>query len=115
MDKRHPPKASEPLDHRAVNLVAKKHYITDAFVAFAERGTLHKTGETSHRFRVASYSQANGPHYVVVLNEAGEELSEDRLGGPDAFDFPGPSPAVLPRPIARARAITVNPRKTILY
>lgn len=37
MAKTHPPKASEPLNHRAVNLVAEKHYIKDAFVAFAER------------------------------------------------------------------------------
>ena len=56
MAKTRPPKASEPLDHRAVNLVAEKHDIKDAFVAFAERGTLRTTGETVHRFRVASYS-----------------------------------------------------------
>jgi hypothetical protein len=45
MAKTRPPKASEPLDRRAVSLVAKKHYIKDAFVAFAERGTLRKTSE----------------------------------------------------------------------
>ena len=36
------------------------------------------------------------------------------LAEPDAFDFPGPSPAVLPKPIARARAITVNPSENHL-
>jgi hypothetical protein len=118
MAKRPQGKSPALLNRRALELANKKYKLKDAFVAHADRGVLRKTNESIYRFRVASLSNANAPHQVVLLDDTGDEVDLERIRRRDGVDFPAPSAPVAPepptRPAAPAGAITISPSENHL-
>jgi hypothetical protein len=115
MSRRGTRKPPPPLDRRALELARRKYGLNDPFVAHGDRGVVRQTREPVHRFRVASLANANAPHHVVLLDDAGDEVDLARLRDIDfpTLSAPG-APVPAGRPAAPAEAIGISPSENHL-
>ena len=104
------------LEDRARNLVRRRHKIKDPIVLQAADDTLRTTDQAIHQFQVTSLSDANGPHYTVVLDEAGKELDLAAISQRDGVEYFAAAAAAPPSraPLAPVTGITVSPTQNHL-
>lgn len=116
MTKTPPQDKPESLDHLALELARKKYGLEDAFVVESLQGVLRTTKQTVNQFRVASFSNANGPHHVMVLDEHGREVKLDKSRKGDDVDFPSATVPLEPGASGAkpAAAISIDPAENHL-
>jgi hypothetical protein len=104
------------LEERARSLVRRRHKVKDPIVVRTADDTLRTTNQAIHLLQVASLSDANGPHYAIVLDEAGKEMDLAAINQRDGVQyFAGAAAAPPPpAPLAPVAGITVSPTENHL-
>jgi hypothetical protein len=77
----------EPLETKALRIIARKYKLKDALLVDTARDSLRSTGELIYRFRAVSAADANGPKYDVVLDQSGTELDLDEMNKRDEANY----------------------------
>jgi len=107
-------KKLESLDDLALKLIRKKYKIKSPIVVDRRQDVLRATQEIIYQFRAVSSADANGPQYMVVLDQAGAELDLEQISQRDNVEYFAVtvSPAIVGDTgilAAPTAGITINP------